>query len=120
MELCFMADVKIFKADRHTEKSEAIIKELRKKNLEVFDTPTNADISIVISGYYENPAILKGRKVLVVDVTEWFKGLPAPNGFKLAQPVLEEYYDDFLNLSGMKPGEKAIEIKKYIDEVNQS
>ena len=87
---------------------------LENKGFTVCQTKEDADISIVLSGQGVNTLCLTGKKVLVYTAHEWVKNVPSPHGFNLYKPVMEEYYDDFLDITGMGMSEGAEKVVKYI------
>jgi len=84
---------------------------LRLAGLKVYQEPRDVDVSIVLSGKYENPSLLKGRKIIAFDAVEWLKFITPPYGWDNYKIVLEEYYDDFLNLTGMEPAQRVKAVK---------
>jgi hypothetical protein len=82
--------------------------------------PREADVSIVLSGLYENPVLVKGKRVLAFKAQEWIAGVAPPHGWRLYEPVLKEYYDDFIDLAGLDSKKSAKRIIEYIDETKKS
>ena len=109
-----MVDVKVFKAYRYNHDTEELVHAVSERGVPVYVEPLEADVSIVISGYCENPAILHGKKVIAFDATEWFKSAPVPKGWSLVAEVIEKYYDDGLNLTHMDVEQKADAIVEYV------
>jgi hypothetical protein len=93
---------------------------LNRRKHKVYDSPRDADVSIVLSGMMENPAIIKGRKVLAFKPQEWILNVPPPKGWMLYKPILELYYDDMIDLSGLNAKKSAKRIIEYIDEIKES
>jgi len=109
-----MATVRVHSSSRQQAKWEKVINGLRLDGVKIYNQPQDADVSIVLSGKHENPAMLKGRKVLAFDAGEWIKFMNPPNGWIAYAIVLEEYYDDFINLSGMTDSDKIKTVKEMI------
>ena len=111
-----MADVKVFKSLRSKYDNEDLVHAISKKGIPVFRDVVEAEVSLVISGFFENPANLHGKTVLAYDATEWFPEAPVPKGFSLVAPILMHYYDDALNLSYMTTEEKADAIVRWVED----
>jgi len=63
--------------------------------------PIECDISVVLNGKFVNPLPLYGKKVLLYKADEW-------NTIKwkaMYEPVLEEYYDQMIDIEGRDLGE---------------
>lgn len=89
-----MAIVKIFKCSRAREKWDEIITDLGGIGIEVFEEYSPADVSIVLDGRYENPAVLDGKKVLITDESLW------NNAWSMFMAILPEYYDEITKITG--------------------
>ena len=87
---------------------------LKENGFDVRNTKADADVSVVLGGRGINTLALTGKKVLVYGAGEWLRGVPIPRGFNLFKPVLEEYYDDFLDVTGMEIHAVVDKIIKYI------
>lgn len=111
--------VVVHKSKRNASSWSKVVDGLRLSGTKVYNEPQEADVSISLCGMYENPAVLKGKRVLCFDVEDWRSTFQPPYGWKLYQVVLEEYYDEFVNLTGLDVKQKVIEINKYC-EANKS
>lgn len=109
-----MANVKFFKVDRDSEFWHNIIELLAQKGVIVHGKPQEADISVVLSGKFENPCILKGKKVWAYTASEWT--MP---GFSSYIPVVKEYYDETINLTDLTDDQIVDKLMDYY-EANQS
>ena len=109
-----MVDVKVFKSLRRKERDHELVSAISRQGCHcvVYPEVMPADVSVVVSGLYENPSQLTGKKVLAFDATEWFPKMPVPKGFNLFAPVLKHYYDEVLNLSHMDVEQKAKAISR--------
>ena len=95
-------------------------KHLKKRGVETLSEPVGADLSVVLSGMFENPSILKGKKVMAFKPQEWFPGVPPPMGWNMYREMLGFYYDDFIDMSGLNPKKAAKRIIEYMDEARKS
>jgi hypothetical protein len=95
------------------------INHLQKRKFETLSEPVDADVSIVLSGMFENPSIVKGKKIMAFKPQEWFPGVPPPMGWNLYREMLGFYYDGFIDLSGLSPRKSAKRIIEYIDEIKE-
>ena len=110
-----MVDVKVFKSHRYIADTEDVVHAVSSRGVPVYVHPIEADVSVVISGVFENPAMLWGKRIIAFDATEWFTGMPVPKGWTMVAGVIEKYYDDGLNLTHMDVEEKADAIVKYVE-----
>jgi len=108
-----MDTVKIHSCYRQQDQWKGVINGLRLAGLKVYKEPQEAEISLVLSGKHENPTLLKGHKVIAFDAEEWIKFMAPPQGWIAYKKVLDEYYDEFLNLTGMSDAEKVQAVKAY-------
>ena len=92
---------------------------LKKRKHEVHRDPQEADVSIVLSGLFENPMVVKGRKVLAFKAQEWLGAITPPHGWRLYEPVLKMVYDDFIDLAGLDSKKSAKRIIEYINEIKE-
>ena len=49
---------------------------------------------------------------------EWLRNVPIPWGFEAYKVILEEYFDDFIDLTNLNVQERADKIIEYINECN--
>jgi len=110
--------VGIFRSDRGHKDWNLLTGILKKRDVKVHDNIADADVSIVISGRFINLLILKGKKVLAYNAHEWLGNVPVPSGFNMYKPVLDEYYDDYIDLTGISVEDCAEKIIKYIGKCN--
>ena len=96
-----------------------VVEHLKKRDFETLSEPVQADLSIVLSGMYENPTAIKGRKAMAFKPQEWFPGVPPPMGWNMYKELLGFYYDDFIDMSGLSPKKAAKRIIEYIDETKE-
>ena len=92
-----------------------MIRALQDKHLDVHAFPATAKYSIVLSGRNENPIALSGKKILVFHRDEW---MPDLFGWRLFKPILDEYYDEFLDVTGLDFGTAVKKVVDYIAELN--
>jgi hypothetical protein len=98
---------------------EGVVSEIEAANVTFVREPVTADVTIVLGGKWENPAILHGKKVLVFTPAEWMMGkLAPPKGWKLIEPVLEAYYDEFISIIGESPKRAAKKVLAYIESAH--
>ncbi len=116
-----MVYAKVIKCSRGKDYWMPLLDELESIGIETTDKAEDLDLSVVLCGVHENPIVFKGKKVLAFDAeNEWLHPVPYPYGWDLYYHVLKEYYDDFINLTGLSIKERSLKIKEYINEANQS
>ena len=112
-----MGSVSIVSSTRSKgERWQDLITALKRSGQGVCDYPEQADTTIVLGGKYENPNLLAGWKVLAFDAIEWLEYAPPPFGWNCYRTVLEEYYDSFLNLTGMQARKRVQTIIECVAE----
>lgn len=84
--------------------------ELRKNGVRVFRDAKPADCSIVLSGQNENPLSLTGKKILFFHKLEWKEEWP------YYKTLLEEYYDEFVDVTDTTLEEFVSTLKSYIND----
>ena len=109
-----MAIVKVHSSSRGQTYNVDIINGLRLAGIKIYKEPQDADISLVISGKHENPALLKGKKVIVFNSRDWIPFMNHPTGWLQYKKVLDEYYDDYLNITGLDTAKKVEKIRDYV------
>lgn len=109
-----MATVKVYKADRGHPFWQHVAGFIRDAGYTVDKDKSDADVSIVLSGRFENPLIFKGKKVMAYDAMEWLRNVPIPWGFESYKVILDEYYDDFIDLTNLNVQERADKVIEYI------
>lgn len=125
VELSYMANVstfkaKVFKSKIGMESWVEVINILKENGIDILTESEQTDVSIVLSGAWENAGILHGKRILFYDIKDWMEKEPdrlEPYKFELYRPILEEYYDEFINLSDMSNKGKANEILAKIKEI---
>ena len=113
-----MANVKVYKARRGHPAWQYVADFIRKEGYTVDTDKSDADVSIVLGGRFENPLIFKGKKVMAYDAMEWLRNVPIPWGFEAYKVILEEYFDDFIDLTNLNVQERADKVIEYINEYN--
>lgn len=120
-------EIAIFKSSRYPRDSQGgdrggwkhIITALNKRKFDVSDSPRDVDVSIVLSGLMENPALVKGRRVLAFKPQDWMPEIPPPKGWMLYESTMAQYYDEFIDLSGLNAKKSAKKIIEYINEAKE-
>lgn len=119
-----MVCVKVFRSKRRIKLWQGVINILKKENITVLNEVEETDVSIVLSGPFENPVILKGKKILLYDCEDWMEGekkIPPRRKFNFfRQYILDEYYDEFVDCTDMTDEEKAKEVIRVKNEVERS
>jgi len=111
---------KVFKSKIGMESWVEVINILKENGIDILTESEQTDVSIVLSGAWENAGILQGKRILFYDIKDWMEKEPdrlEPYKFELYRPILEEYYDEFINLSDMSNKGKANEILAKIKEI---
>ena len=114
-----MRDVKLFHSLRHIGMKHVVdlAKELEKREIYIYVEPIKADVSIVLFGNYSNPVCLHGKKVLAFDATRWGIYTDTAQGWEMYKPILEEYYDEFIDMTDLTVPARAdlleLSINKY-------
>lgn len=106
-------DVKIFKTQRGDSipKWLPLIEALEKRGHRTYKEAEPCDVSIALSGQFENPLALHGKRVLAYVPQEW---KPEYYGWRFFARILEHYYHDFIDLTGTDIYEAANRIEEYI------
>lgn len=116
----YMACVKVFKKIWYGMGGwKEVVILLKEGGIDVLSKPEKADVSIVLSGTWENPGVLEGKRILMYSIGDWMEKEPEivrKYKFELWRPVLEEYYDELISLTGMDNKTKAARIIKKINE----
>ena len=74
------------------------------KGYSIHTEPIECDVSVVLNGKFVNPLPLHGKKVLLYRMKDW----QPMKWIEMFAPILEEYYDDMIDITGMDVG-KLIE-----------
>jgi len=76
----------------------------------VYDVVVPAELSVILGGYYENPSAFEDSITLVFyrhdDGHQFSKGFI---------PVLEKYFDEMVDLTGLSPMESAEKIRSTVE-----
>ena len=103
-----MPNVKVF-IDKKNLKGWALLRDaLELEKIPVYLEPSNADISIALSGQYVNPMVLTGKKVLIAFRPEWGQLFNT-----MFYPILAEYYDTIHDVTGKTVEHIVKLIKSY-------
>ena len=106
-----MADVKIFKRKNNQSTYwDEVVERLAGTGFVVHSREEDADISIALCGKFENPLALKGKRVLFYDEKAW------QNTWPMYEFIMDAYYDEMINITGMSDDKKVSEIINYIRE----
>lgn len=94
-----------------------IISLLLQRGIEVHRKVQDCDVALILSGQFENPIPFKKRVLVYVEKERpdklcFWRQL---NHF----PIIEKYYDGFLNLSGSTLGEAVDKIIAYIEKAKR-
>ena len=106
-----MQDVEFFysKRSQSIEKWHPIYKQVEQQGYHIHTEPIECAVSVVLEGKLVNPLPLHGRKVLLYKMDEW-----QPMKWKnMFSPILEEYYDQMIDITGRDMG-------KVIEEICQT
>jgi len=109
-----MANVKVFQTKRGHDDWNTLTDILKDAGVYVSNVAEDADVSIVISGKFVNTQSLSGKKVLAYNAYEWLRNVPMPMGFNMYKFILDEYYDDFIDLTNLSVEDCAKKILDYI------
>ena len=90
----------IFKSERGARFWSELIEYLEVKGHDILDHPEKCDVSIVLSGRFENPNCFYGKKILLFNRQEWTGGLDY-----FFHRILEKYYDDIIDVTKRNFGE---------------
>lgn len=80
----------------------------------VYHQSEPAIVSIVLGGLYENSLALTGKKILVYNRKDWFN-----NTWPLYEFVLEEYYDEMIDVTDNGVDEIARLVVERVREVKK-
>jgi len=105
--------VKIFKAQRGSDRWLPVIHGLQDKGYEVYAEPQPADHAIILSAQFENPLVFKCPRVAVVHTGEW---VPSPYGYRFYGPIIKEYYDEILDVTDCSLDETIDLIEEHIKQ----
>ena len=87
--------VKLFKALVEDDPMRELCLHLVQNGFKIYEQAEPADCSIVISGRYENPLSLTGKKILIFNENEW-----ASQFWGVFEPIVKEYYDELVDITG--------------------
>jgi hypothetical protein len=97
-----------------------LVQELEKREIFIYVEPIKADVSIVLFGNFTNPLPLRGKRVLAYDASRWMPEVPVPLGWKMYEPILEEYYDEMIDLTGLTVPERADVLELTINQYQKA
>ncbi len=106
---------KFFVTPRNMGKWFPLVNKLRAMNHRVYTTAKPADISVVLSGKFENPLALSGIRILVFIRGEW---QPKNSFATIWQKILQEYYDDMIDLTSTDSNEAIEKIEACLAKWN--
>ena len=109
--------VKLFKATRNWSAWRPVIGELNDRGLEVFSVIQPADVSIALSGKFEDPLALHGKRVLFMYSMEWNTHPGQGEWFK---ELLGHYYHEVHDLAGCLPMQAADAIEEYVTKCSKT
>lgn len=106
-----MPSVEFFISHRSKEITDwiPIYEEVKELGYNIHTEPVECDISIVLNGKFVNPLPLRGKKILFYHTSDW----QLHKWKAMFKPILEEYYDDLIDIEGQ-------EIKDVIEEIYQT
>jgi hypothetical protein len=88
---------------------------LRGRGYKICYEAEEADISVVLSGKFENPLALSGKRILVFARGQWFP----QHGFQqIWHRLLAEYYDDMVDVAQTSRKEAIKKIEDCIAKYN--
>ena len=83
----------VFKAQRGCDIWTVLIKRIQKQGHKVLDCPEKCDVSIVLSGKFENPSCFYGKRVLLFHSAEW------GDFSDFFHKILTRYYDKVIDIT---------------------
>lgn len=89
----------VFKSQRGIDSWLPLIKYIEKNGHKVFDHPEECDISVVLSGKFENPNCFYGERILLFHNDEW-KGFHC-----FFYKILTRYYDKIIDVTKYNLGD---------------
>ncbi len=111
-----MPTVRIYRSKKLADNWGLVADKLDAAGLQTHRETGDADVSISLGGMYINPLVLTGKRVLCHNVAEWLPAMQKPFGWSLYKTVLDEYYDEFMDLTGMSDSHKVLAIRQYVEE----
>lgn len=120
-----MLDVRCFTSGyglskMYGERAKTLLMYLIESGIYISDEPQKCDVSVAIYGLFENPTCLFGKKVIAYDRRLWHPNLGKDWGWNLFKPILEEYYDEFLDITDLTLSQIAERIKQYANDSDGS
>ncbi len=104
-----MLSAKLFIHKQQMAEWQVLVVELEEQGIGIYRDVSPAGKSIVLGGQYINPLVLTGEKVLISYSPEW--GALFKHVF---YPVLLEYYDRIIDITGKKVPEIIRIIKREL------
>lgn len=87
----------VFKSQRGIDTWLGVIESIEKNGSKVLDYPEQCDVSVVLSGKFENPNCFYGKRIVLFHRQEW-------EGFDgLFHKILKRYYDKVIDVTKRSP-----------------
>ena len=105
--------VKIFKSLVPDDPWIGFVKYMLEQGLDVYSESSPADYSIVLSGKWENPQSLTGKKILIYAPREW---VPYPSRWTFCKEIIKEYYDEMIEVKSNNRDEILKQVRDCYDK----
>jgi hypothetical protein len=75
------------------------------------------EMTVVLSGQFENPMLIHGKRVLFFNKHEWFPCVKDKDNAwdTMYRDIVKHYYDDMIDITGIHPRAAAQRVMDYID-----